>query len=156
MNNRQLPLFKELMPYGGKIDENNRWIKMADLVPWDVMAVIYAQYFDSKKLGLVKKNRLILGLLIGQVLLNMSDREIVAYFHENPYFQYFCGYDHFVPKMGNKTVIHNSLLSKRRKRLGKEYVQAFEREVLAVLKKSELVTGEQLMLDATVVPSNIT
>jgi len=32
MVQEQLPLFKELVPYSGKIDLENRWIKMAETV----------------------------------------------------------------------------------------------------------------------------
>ena len=34
MHTKTVPLFKELMPYAGQIDEENRWIKMAELLPW--------------------------------------------------------------------------------------------------------------------------
>lgn len=53
------------------------------------------------------------------------------FFHENPYFQYFCGQDTFVAKL-NRRVFHPSLLSKRRRRLGIEYMNTFDAEVLKV------------------------
>lgn len=151
----QLPIFKELNPYSGQIDQNNRWIKLAELVPWDQMDVIYRGYFDEGKQSVIKTSRLILGLMLGQMLLELGDRPILEYFHENPYFQYFCGQDTFVVKT-DKAMIHHSLLSKRRKRLGKAYVADFEREVLEVLKQKGLIKGKKLILDATVFPANIT
>ena len=84
--------------------------------------------------------------MLGQVLLEQSDRAIIEYFHENPYFQYFCGQDTFVVK-ADKSIVHHSLLSKRRKRLGKAYVADFEREVLEVLKQKGLIKGKKLILD---------
>ena len=151
----QLPIFKELNPYSGNIDQNNRWIKLARLVPWDVMEVIYRDHFDQGKQKVIKNGRLMLGLMLGQMLMSLSDREIVEYFHENPYFQYFCGQETFVAKR-DKGIVHHSLLSKRRKRLGKAYVEKFEREVLEVLKSKGLIKGHKLILDATVFPANIT
>ena len=151
----QLPIFKELNPYSGQIDQNNRWIKLAELVPWDEMDVLYRRYFDNGKQSVIKTSRLILGLMLGQMLLELGDRPILEYFHENPYFQYFCGQDTFVVKT-NKSIIHHSLLSKRRKRLGKGYVLQFEREVLEILKQKGLIKGKKLILDATVFPANIT
>ena len=150
----QLPIFKELTPYSGQIDTHNRWIKLAELVPWDQMDVIYRGYFDNGKQSVIKTSRLILGLMLGQMLLELGDRPILEYFHENPYFQYFCGQDTFVVKT-EKGIIHHSLLSKRRKRLGKAYVADFEREVLEVLKQKGLIKGKKLILDATVFPANI-
>ena len=85
----QLQIFKELAPYSGKIDQNNRWIKLAKLVPWVKLDTIYRRYFDDKKSTVIKPCRLILGLMLGQMLLKLTDRSIIEYFHENPYFQYF-------------------------------------------------------------------
>ena len=151
----QLPIFKDLNPYSGQIDTNNRWIKLAKLVPWEEMDVIYRKHFDTKKLSVIKNCRLIMGLILGQMFLELSDREIVDYFHENPYFQYFCGKDTFVAKLDSK-IIHPSLLSKRRRRLGASYTQQFEREMVIALKKKGLIKGKKLILDATVFPANIT
>ena len=96
-----------------------------------------------------------MGLILGQMFLELSDREIVDYFHENPYFQYFCGKDTFVAKLDSK-IIHPSLLSKRRRRLGASYTQQFEREMVIALKKKGQIKGKKLILDATVFSANIT
>lgn len=149
-----IPLFKEIMPYSNQIDQNNRWINLSKLVPWQVMEVIYLKHFHPEKHKKVKKCRLMMGLMLGQMLLEQSNVAIVEYFHENPYFQYFCGQDTFVPKR-EKAIIHHSLLTKRRTRLGKTYISQFEKEVLEVLKEKGLIKGERLILDATVFPANI-
>ena len=128
---------------------------MAKLVPWGKLDAIYRRYFDNKKSTVIKPCRLILGLMLGQMLLKLADRPIIEVFHENPYFQYFCGQDTFVVKTYT-AIIHHSLLSKRRKKLGKSYMQQFEKEVLTVLTDSGLIKGKKLMLDATVFPANIT
>ena len=98
MNETQLPIFKELAPYSSQIDQKNRWILLAKLVPWEEMNRLYKNYFDESKQSVIKTCRLIIGLFLGQMILKLSDREIVDYFHENPYFQYFCGQDTFVCK----------------------------------------------------------
>ena len=119
------------------------------------MDEIYQKHVDTKKLRVIKNCRLIMGLILGQMFLELSDREIVDYFHENPYFQYFCGKDTFVAKLDSK-IIHPSLLSKRRRRLGASYTQQFEREMVIALKKKGLIKGKKLILDATVFSANIT
>ena len=121
----QLPIFKDLTPYSEQIDRDKCWMKRAELVPWDAMDKLYRRYFDEGKQSVIKSSRLILGLMLGQMLLKLGDRPIVEYFHENPYFQYFCGQDTFVVKT-EKSILHHSLLSKRRKRLGKAYMAQFE------------------------------
>ena len=150
----ELPLFKELNPYAGKIDENNRWIKLSKLVPWENLNLIYRRYFAEEKMKQVKDCRLMLGLMLGQILMKLSDRDVLDYFHENPYFQYFCGNEVFVVKL-EKSIIHYSLLSKRRKKLGKDFFEKFQEEVIKVLIESKIIDSKTLILDATVIPSNI-
>ena len=151
----QQPIFKDLCPYSGGIDTKNRWIKLSKLVPWDEIEPIYRKHFDNSKQTVIKSCRLIMGLILGQMLMKLSDVDIVDYFHENPYFQYFCGETTFIPKL-DKRVIHPSLLSKRRHRLGEKYAKAFENEIIKALKKEGLVKGKKLILDATVFPADIT
>jgi IS5 family transposase len=148
-------LFKELIPFGGELDENNRWIRLSDLVPWDRLECAYKQHFSVQKFRVLKNSRLILGLMIGRVFEGKSDRGIVELFHENVYFQYFCGLDHFEPG-GKKKIIHPSLLSKRRAQLGGPFMSKFEDEVIQVLREKGLITADKVILDATVFPSNIT
>ena len=31
---RVVPLFEELFPFGGQLEEDNRWLRIADLIPW--------------------------------------------------------------------------------------------------------------------------
>lgn len=141
------------MPYGGKLDQNNRWIRLSDLVPWNSLVALHDSYFDVKRLGVVKSGRLIIGLMIGKVKLKLSDKEILNYFYENPYFQYFCGFDTFISK--ESKIMDSSLLTKRRNKLGEEYFLKFESEILEILKKHKLIKGTELLLDATVFESKI-
>lgn len=68
----QLPIFKELTPYSGQIDRKNRWIKLAELVLWNEMDMIYRRYFDEGKQSIIKSSRLILGLMLGQMLFRIG------------------------------------------------------------------------------------
>ena len=47
---RQTTLFQDIMPYGGKLDENNRWIRLSELVPWTSLEKLHDSYFDPKRL----------------------------------------------------------------------------------------------------------
>lgn len=144
-------LFKELLPFGGRLNLNNRWIKLEGLVPWEELEEIYRKYFSH--LGRPgKDSQLINGLLIVKHTKVLSDEDVVNEFLENPYIQYFCGYDQFV-KEGE---IESSTLCRMRKRLGKEYFAKFEREILEVLKDRKIIKSREQMVDATVFPANIT
>lgn len=144
-------LFAELLPFGGHLNENNRWMKLHDLVPWEELEEIYRKYFlHLGRPG--KDSQLINGLLIVKHKMVLSGEEVVRQFLENPYIQYFCWYDQFV-KEGE---IELSILSKVRKRLGVEYFQKFEDAILSLLSDRKIILSNEQMVDATVFPANIT
>ena len=74
MKEAQLPIFKELAPYSGNIDLKNRWIWLAELVPWEEMNTLYKKHFDESKQSVIKNCQLIIGLFLGQMILKLSDR----------------------------------------------------------------------------------
>lgn len=144
-------LFAELLPFGGKLNSNNRWIKLHDLVPWEELENIYKKYFSE--LGRPgKDSQLINGLMIVKHQKVLSDEEIVKDFLENPYIQYFCGYDQFV----TDKEIDSSTLTRMRKRLGVEYFKKFEEEILNLLKSRKIIKDNEQQIDATVFPANVT
>jgi hypothetical protein len=129
-------LFPELFPMGGALDKTNRWFELADLVPWEELDGIYRKYFSENSGRPAKDSRLMCGLLVVKWVEGYSDDRTVQEFQENPYIQMFCGFEHFITQ---EQPVESSLLSKLRKRLGDEFYDTFEREVLsAVLKKDVL------------------
>lgn len=150
-------LFEELLPFGGQLDEENRWIKLSEKIPWEKLEEIYRVNFSNRgRPG--KDSRLINGLLIAKHETGMSDYEVVEYFFENIYLQYFCGYDHLVKKAkkGEKKEIEKSTLSRLRSKLGVKYFREFEQQIIEVLKANKIIKGNELQVDATVFPANIT
>ncbi|MBD3271521.1 MAG: IS5 family transposase, partial [Elusimicrobia bacterium] len=144
-------LFKELMPFGGKLNEKNQWIVLHDQIPWGRLEEIYRKYHSHMgRPG--KDSQLMNGLLIIQHLKGISDEKLVEEFLENPYLQYFCGYDQLVT---NEKEIESSTLSKARGRLGVEYFRRFEEEIVGVLIQEKLIKSKEQMVDATVYPAGI-
>ena len=78
-------------PMGLHMNPENRWIKMADMIPWDVFEKKYKHLFKSKTGNVAKPLRMALGSLIIQTRFQYSDRELVQQITENPYLQYFIG-----------------------------------------------------------------
>ena len=78
-------------PMGLHMNPNNRWVKMAGLIPWDVFEEKYAGLFPSPTGNVAKPLRMALGALIIQARFQYSDRELVEQITENPYLQYFIG-----------------------------------------------------------------
>ena len=71
------------------MNQDNRWIKLADRIPWDEFEEKYARLFPSGTGNVAKPLRMALGALIIQTRFQYSDRELVDQIAENPYLQYF-------------------------------------------------------------------
>ena len=147
-----LPLFPELFPLGGVLRADNRWVRLADVIPWGEVEELYRAYFSSDRGRPAKDARLFCGLLIVKHVDRESDEDVVERFLESPYVQWFCGYERFV----TENVINPSLLSKTRKRLGAKFFEDFERALIGVLVERKILKPGSHLLDATVVPANIT
>lgn len=100
-------------PIGLRMNPENRWIKMADAIPWEVFEKKYSRLFKGKNGRVAKPLRLALGSLIIQTKYQYSDRELVEQLTENPYYQYFIGF----PGYQEEPPIDASTLVLFRKRL---------------------------------------
>ena len=96
-NNLQLFLnFEEFfLPFGGKLDGNNRWVKLTNLIPWDDFEELYSEQFSDDMGAAALPFRVALGALIIKERLRITDREAVEQIKENPYLQYFLGFSAF-------------------------------------------------------------
>ena len=157
-------------PLGLEMDPNNRWIKMADSIPWGVFEEKYANLFPSNTGNVAKPLRLALGTLIIQKKYQYSDIEQVAQLTENPYYQYFIG----LPGYQKEPPIESSVLVLFRKRITMEMIMEANEYMISSNNKndnnqppsdssgsSEVIIGTELenkgtmILDATCAPSNI-
>lgn len=106
------------LPFGGKLNNENRWVKLAQTIPWWEFEERYSKYFKaSNKGGKALPVRVALGTLIIQAKMNLTDREVVAQIMENPYYQYFIGFECFDDR---EEPFNSSMLVHFRKRLNKE------------------------------------
>lgn len=69
----------------------NRWIRLADSIPWDELERKYADMFPNDTGNVAKPLRMAPGSLIIQKKFQFSDWEFVEQITENPYLQYFIG-----------------------------------------------------------------
>lgn len=86
---QQLTLDEFIFPFG-KLDKENRWVKLSNEIPWAEIEEIYAKKFVNNG-NKAKSVRIALGSLIIKQILNCSDVETVAQVKENPYLQFFVG-----------------------------------------------------------------
>lgn len=81
--------------FGGKLSGDNRWIKLAELIPWDDLEDDYASMFCKGFGAPAKPFRMALGALIIKARLGLTDEELVEQIKENPYLQCFIGLETF-------------------------------------------------------------
>jgi len=126
----QLSLENFKHPFHQQLDPNNRWVKLAELVPWDELAGIYAKDLDPGAGRLSVDLRMVIGAMIIKHKLSLTDRDTVQMISENLYMQYFCG----LQSMQIKLPFDASLFVDIRKRLGSE---EFDRFNDLVIQRSE-------------------
>lgn len=83
-NKKQLSF---LLPFDGKSDPENRWVKLSEIIPWDDIEEKYAELFPANCGMPAKPLRMALGALIIKEKCGFSDRETVEQIKENPYLQ---------------------------------------------------------------------
>ncbi len=105
-------------PMGLKMNPGNRWVKLADLIPWKKFETKYAEQFPNNTGNVAKPLRMALESLIIQTKFQYSDRELVEQITENPYLQYFIG----LPGYQEEATFDASTLVLFRKRISAEMI----------------------------------
>ena len=155
-------------PMGLHMNPHNRWIKMADRIPWNEFENKYAGLFPSDTGNVAKPLRMALGALIIQTKFQYPDRELVEQLTENPYLQYFIG----LPGYQEEAPFDASTLVLFRKRISAEMLMEVNEYLLAHKdddnntppssgnsnddgSSKENTNKGTLTLDATCAPANI-
>lgn len=115
------------------MNPENRWVKMADAIPWEIFEKKYSRLFKGKNGRVAKPLRLALGSLIIQTKYQYSDRELVDQLTENPYYQYFIG----LPGYQEEPPIDASTLVLFRKRLKMDVIMEANEYMLEAFKEKE-------------------
>lgn len=147
----QLELFEKSLPFGGKLNRLNRWIKLAFLINWSRLELTYSELFSRiGRPGLPA--RMVIGSLIIKHVKEISDDEVVQEIIEGPYLQFFIGQKEFQ----NAPPFDSSSLTNVRKRLGDKTFSEFEKTIISTLLEQKLIKPKGLLKDATVFESEIT
>jgi len=156
---RQLSLANFHLPFGGKLNPDNRWVKWSLVIPWDEFASGYYKSMSSGQGRPGKDARLVIGAVIIKHKLNLSDEETVLQIQENPYLQYFVGLSSYK----DDPPFAPSLFVEIRKRMGSEVFSSFEQAILSRIEEKQkrkaveltdkskpLENRGKLLVDATV------
>ena len=93
INNQQENLFEPRI--SSIIDPKNPLKLLADQIDWTVFEKEFDRIYSKAKGQPPKPIRLMVGLFMLQHTTGVSEEQAVAIWAENPYWQYFCGYDYF-------------------------------------------------------------
>ena len=130
------------------IDLQHPLVRLAGLVPWPDFDTAYGRFY--KPLGRpAKPTRLMVGLHYLKHIFNLSDEETVVRWVENPYWQYFCGFEFFQ----HTVPIDPSLMTRWRKRIGPEDMERVLKATVAMALDSGTVKPtslERVTVDTTV------
>lgn len=102
------------LPFEGKLDPNNKWILLADNLPWDDLVKPYLSTLCSNNGRPSVDARKVVAAIVIKHFKNLSDEETIEEIKENPYLQYFAGLSTFQPTK----LFEPSLFVTLRNRLG--------------------------------------
>ena len=140
MKNRDQLEFEDFyLPFGGKLRSDNRWVKLAKLIPWDELEQRYASLFSEDRGAPAKPFRMALGALIIKERLGLTDEETVEHIRETPYLQYLIGFNEY----RDEAPFDPSMMVHFRKRLTDEIINDInERIVREAREQSKEKSGD--------------
>jgi IS5 family transposase len=137
------------------IDMHHSLVKLSDAIDWSFFEGAYSEYYSDNQGRPSKTIRLMVGLHYLKHTFDESDESVVERLLENPYWQYFCGFEYF-----QKTLpAHFTMMNKFRRRIGPEGVE----KMLEVIIKTAVKTGalkkrnmRRVVVDTTVQEKAVT
>lgn len=127
-------------PFAQKLNPTNRWVVLADKLPWDTLVGIYIKQMNNEKTGADGINpRVAIGSMIIKHICNLSDRETVLQIQENMYMQYFIGYSGF----SSEEPFDASLFVNFRKRLGIDEINEINEKILGLRHAANPKKGDK-------------
>ena len=172
---KQLSIEEFKTPFYHGLDKDNRWARLAQQIPWDEFALVYAKALCEDFGRPALDARVVIGAMIIKFKKGLSDEETIEEIKENAYLQYFIGYEEF----SHKPPFDPSLFVTLRQRLGVDAFEALNQAFIAGVKKAEEAQNQpvdrndkddpdskgkepkqadrqgQLILDASVAPQDI-
>ena len=123
---KQLKFEDFYTPFGGHLRKDNRWVKLAELIPWEELEDKYAEQFSDRGMGApAKLFRMALGALIIKEKLGLTDEEVVEHIRETPYLQYLVGMEGYK----DKEPFEASMMVYFRKRISMEMLEEVNRKI---------------------------
>jgi hypothetical protein len=134
---KQQLAFKDFyLPFGGKLNPTNRWVQLAQLIPWEDLEEEYAAGFaiESGQGAPAIPFRTALGALIIKEKLGITDEETVMQIQETPYLQYLVGMQGY----RDEAPFDPSMMTHFRKRISFEMISKVNEKIIAEERNKKL------------------
>lgn len=144
---KQAPLFKTRLKQIVSCD--HPLYQLSQKIDWSVFEQEFGSLYVENVGRPGKAIRLLVGLHYLKYTYSESDESVVERFLENPYWQYFCGFEYFQHEMP----IDPSSLTRWRKRVGSEGMEKLLAETVETAKRGKLLTrrdAQRVNVDTTV------
>ena len=115
------------LPFGVTLREDNRWVILSKLFPWEAIEQEYAKNFTGEEGQVALPSRLAFGALYIQTSEHYTDEQTRRNIQENPYLQYFCGFECYTME----SPFDASMMTHFRKRISAEMVRELQALVFA-------------------------
>ena len=156
-NRAQLSLEEFFLPFGGRLSADNRWVKAANLIPWDMVEDLYAEDFEDERTD--GRPPITARIAFGSIYIkeheNLTDERTLMNITENAYMQYFLGLSAF----HQEPLFDETMMVLFRKRFPKEKLDQINEEIYRRSNPPKPPDGGgndgTMILDATVAPADI-
>jgi len=142
---KTLPLFPDFFLFGGKLNKNNHWLRVVELIPWNDLETEYAKLFSDMGRP-ATDGQLVIGLPLLKHMTGLSDKGVVITVMENPCMEVFCGFEQFV----TEEILDPSTLTKMRERFGLDLFKQLERQPYKVPIDRKIIKARGMLIGATV------
>jgi len=135
----QINALESAMFFGGvKLDPENVWVKLVEIIPWEAFEGKYAEAFKGSTTGnQAKPARMAIGTLIAKERYGFSDDDILEEIRMNPYLQYFIG----LPEFTHEAPFDQSVITRFRKRVTPEMLSEIN-DIIIGRKKADAGSWE--------------
>ena len=136
------------------IDMRHELVKLSEIIDWSSLNEEFGALYSDVTGRVGKPIRLMAGILLLQHTYKLSDDEVVKRWSENPYWQYFCGFEYFQHDLP----INPTSLIKWRKRIGKDGCEKILSLTIQAGIETSVITKrdiKRVIVDTTVQEKNI-
>jgi transposase, IS5 family len=153
IDTRQGDLFRTRL--SSQLNPHHPLFMLTGIIDWKSLEAYFSPLYQAELGHPPRPIRLMIGLMMLQHIEGLSDEQVVLKWVENPYYQYFCGYDHFQWKLP----INPSSMTRWRQRIGQEGLERILAETIQVGKNCGKISEKScrdVVADTTVMEKAIT